>query len=40
MPREAKSGDLVPLSGLGSSVVTKPRIEPGTDLPGVTLVFG
>ena len=40
MPREAKSGDLVPPSGPGSSVVTEPRIEPGTDLPGVTLAFG
>jgi len=40
MPGGRSLADLVPLSGPASSVVTEPRIEPGADLPGVTLAFG
>ena len=39
-PARRSLADLVPPSGPGSSVVTEPRIEPGADLPGVTLAFG
>ena len=39
-PGRRSLADLVPPSGPGSSVVTEPRIEPGADLPGVTLAFG